>query len=52
MKELIQNKLAKAKTILEEGNGNYEYYLGQIDAYTYLLQDLEDYNINSLYSLD
>jgi hypothetical protein len=52
MKELIHNKLVEAKRILEEGNGNYEYYIGQIDAYTYLLQDLEDYNINSLYTLN
>ena len=42
MKEQIENNLAEAKRILEEGNSNYEYYIGQIDAYTYLLQDLKD----------
>jgi hypothetical protein len=44
MKELIENKLAEAKKILEDGTGGYEYYMGKIDAYTYLLNEIESFD--------
>jgi hypothetical protein len=53
MKELIENKLKEVQHLLLSDNLlEYEFILGQEAILIELLRDIEDYNINSLYTLD
>jgi hypothetical protein len=53
MKELIENKLKDIQHLLLSDNLlEYKFVLGQEAILIELLKDLEDYNINSLYTLD